>query len=91
MTSFAFKIFILNPDKLNQHPGFGFKALIFAIILLASSFQLILDSDFSILLAYEAFVSSCDLKFALLFFINSNASIISFAPKVEIFSSIPLG
>ena len=29
-------------------------------------------------------VSSCNLKFALLFFINSKASIISFAPKVDI-------
>ena len=49
--SLAFNIFILQPLNLNQVPGVGCSAFIFAIMLLALSFQLILVSDFSTLLA----------------------------------------
>ena len=48
---FALVIFILDPSSSNQHPGLGFNALIFAIMFIASSRQLILASVFEIFFA----------------------------------------
>ena len=47
----ALIIFTLLPLSSNQQPGLGEKAFILAIIFSASSFQLILVSDFTIFLA----------------------------------------